>query len=323
MATIQDVAKRAGVSVGSVSRYLNGHTLRPANQAKISAAIQDLDYRENYFAKNLKNTQTYSIGILIGNMLSNFSATLLANLQEQFDQAGYNLVITSYRDQSELVREKINYLTDRSVDAILAIGIEENWSAVTELAQLKIPVVSLVTPLHQQGIASIVLDEQSSTQEVMHHFLERGYQRIGVILASEDRYVAKERLAGIEAALAARQEQLDPDLTHFVSYSFEEGKKAMALLDQQQVDAVIALNYNISLGALDYLAEQPKIIDDTFAFAHFAYQKPSAIFKPHLTTLVQPISSLAKLAAEEILHQLNDSTDSKARLQTIDNHIFY
>lgn len=76
MASIRDVAQLAGVSVGTVSRYLNGHQLKQLNREKIAAAIESLDYKENIIAKGLKNNRSYSFGLLMNRISSRFGSKL-------------------------------------------------------------------------------------------------------------------------------------------------------------------------------------------------------------------------------------------------------
>ncbi len=75
MSSVREVAELAGVSVGTVSRYLNGQQLKAANQAKIAAAIEQLDYKQNIIAKGLKNNQSFSIGLLMNSISSRFAAS--------------------------------------------------------------------------------------------------------------------------------------------------------------------------------------------------------------------------------------------------------
>lgn len=110
MATIQEVAKYARVSVGSVSRYLNGHKLRPDNIKKIETAIEVLGYKENFFAKGLKSNQTRSIGLLMNNMQNNFSASLVAKIDDVLEQQGYTILLSNYRDDPNRIEQKIAFL---------------------------------------------------------------------------------------------------------------------------------------------------------------------------------------------------------------------
>lgn len=91
MSTIQDVAKRASVSAGTVSRYLNGYQLKVANQNRVEAAIEELGYRSNYLARSLRSNRSMSTGLLINNMLNHFAVSVVAQAERKMELNDYNI----------------------------------------------------------------------------------------------------------------------------------------------------------------------------------------------------------------------------------------
>ena len=116
MASIRDVAKMAGVSVGTVSRYLNGQQLKEKNMEKISEAISALDYKENIIAKGLKNNRSFSIGLLINGISSRFGSEVVSGIERVAEENGYSLLLSGFADQPEKIEQKIEYLMKHAID---------------------------------------------------------------------------------------------------------------------------------------------------------------------------------------------------------------
>lgn len=108
MASIRDVAKMAGVSVGTVSRYLNGQQLKEKNMEKISEAISALDYKENIIAKGLKNNRSFSIGLLINGISNRFGSEVVSGIERVAEENGYSLLLSGFADQPEKSNKKSN-----------------------------------------------------------------------------------------------------------------------------------------------------------------------------------------------------------------------
>lgn len=114
MASIRDVAKMAGVSVGTVSRYLNGQQLKEKNMEKISEAISALDYKENIIAKGLKNNRSFSIGLLINGISSRFGSEVVSGIERVAEENGYSLLLSGFADQPE--KSNKNRIPDEACD---------------------------------------------------------------------------------------------------------------------------------------------------------------------------------------------------------------
>lgn len=323
MATIQEVAKQAGVSVGSVSGYLNGHKLRPENAKKIAAAIETLNYKENFFAKGLKSSETHTIGLLMNNMQSTFSAALVAKIDDILEPHGYSLLLSNYRDDPQLIPKKINYFASRAIDGLIIVGAEQNWPELDILDTLSFPIVSLITPLDAPQIDSIVVDNRASTTKVLEQMIKLGHNRIGVIVAPQTDYVARERFLGILDAFETNHQLLSEELIYYGDYSKDSGARGMTHLLAQKVTAVFVCNYNMSLGALQTIHAQQIRIGSNLSFASYDYFDASDIFYPQLTVIKQPISQIGQLSVERLLEKIRNQDQMKGETFTLTNTILW
>lgn len=323
MATIQEVAEHAGVSVGSVSRYLNGHKLREANVQKIEAAIKALDYKENFFAKGMKSNQTRSIGLLMNNMQSNFSAALVAQIDDILEQYDYTILLSSYRDNPTRIEQKIDYFRSRSVEGLIVVGIEENWEQVAKLSEIDVPIVSIITPLDLPRVDSIIVDNRASTERVISKMLDLKHERIGIIAAPQTDYVSRERLLGVFDAFEAHQQSLPEELLFYGDYSKESGSRGMNYLLSEGITAVFVCNYNMSLGALQTIHEQMIEIGKDISFASYDYFDASEIFYPKLTVIKQGVAEIGSLAAGRILEKIRNNNKLKKETLIVPNEVMW
>ena len=127
MATIKDVARMAGVSMSTVSKYLNGGNVRDENLEAIRNAIDTLDYRVNPFARSLKSQRSRSIGVLLPDISAPFFGTVVTALDRTLREQGYHSLISCYNANHGLERDNLQYLISTGVDGL--IYIPEDLSA--------------------------------------------------------------------------------------------------------------------------------------------------------------------------------------------------
>ena len=324
MATIQEVAKLANVSVGSVSRYLNGHKLKDANMKQIEAAIQKLDYQQNYSAKGLKSNRTMSIGLLMNNAQSIFSAAMIATLADELEKLGYSMLFSGFQKNKSQLGTKLDFLLSRKVDGLIVFEAEQEWQETKKLKNLDIPVVSINTPLDFPKVDSITMDNRESTKLVVKKMIAYGHKEIGIIAGLQKDYIARERLEG---ALEAFEEMQVPLIGHakiyYGDYSKESGYAGLNSLLQQQTSAIFVCNYNMSLGALQAISEKEIQLGEELSFASFDYFDASDIFKPKLTVIRQPVTDISLLAAEQIVKKIQEENTVDGEKFVIPNKILW
>lgn len=321
-ATIQDVAKLAKVSVGSVSRYLNGHQLKPDNMDKISKAITTLGYRENFAAKSLKSNQSFAIGLLM-NKQSYFSETMVAKIEAELGQAGYGILISGFMNDEKKFKSKLDFLLSRQIDGLILFEAPSEWEEVQRIKTLKIPVISVNTPLEYPNVVTIISDNRESTSKVILEMIKNGHSDIGIISPPGNDYVAKERLKGILDILEDH-----PKITghiHYGDYSKESGYLgSKKIVENKKITALFVSNYNMSLGALEYLVEHDIKIGKDISFACYDYFSIRDLFKPKLTVIRPPVTEIGEKAAEIMSQQLNlsEKIAIENRIELKNNIIF-
>lgn len=304
MVTIKDIANQAGVSVGSVSRYLNGFQLKEANEEKIKRAIKHLHYIPNQTAKSLKMNKSFSVGILVDNMDNFYSSQLLAKLEQLFDKSGYFLLLTSHRNSEKIFEYKLHKLIERSVDALIILKAETEWDSFQEVGKLNIPVVSVEASLTDKSVPEILSADMKAAKEVAAQMLKR-CKKTAFLIPTESDYVLQQRLAGINAAFLSAKKKLDPSFITYVEYGTTEAYDVVPKLIEQDFDSIFVTNYTNAIQVLQGVRDAGKKVGQDMAVAGFGYSHFLQNMKLPVTLIKQPVDKVAENVADTALKLLD------------------
>ncbi|MGK0607090.1 LacI family DNA-binding transcriptional regulator [Enterococcus gilvus] len=312
MSTIQEVAKLAGVSVGSVSHYMNGKRVRPETAARIESAIEKLDYKANVLGKNLRSQQSFSIGILINDIDNVFTNSLCTNISSNFQSVGFTTLILDYQGEMLVLKNKIEFLLSRRVDALVIVMSEQRIDNMEWLKDLKIPIVMIDNPILHENFPCIVTDNKQSVYRVVSKMLSHGHERIGLVTPPDDTYVGEQRRLGWTTAYRDRNMVPDSDDLMVCSYDLDCGyQAAKTLLERGKVTGIFAANYYLAVGTLKAIFEKKLTVGKDIGFASFDdLGIVTNITSISVTVVKQPIEKMAFFAVETILNMFSNSHDN-------------
>ena len=197
MATIKDVARMAGVSQSTVSKYINGGQVRPANLEAIRSAIAALDYRVNPFARSLKTQRSHSIGILLPTLSVPFYSQIFTALDKVLRENGYHTIISCYSSDHGLERDYFNFLISTGVDGLVYMPEDLTADEFGELtAGRSVPVVQVDRMIPGVAADAVLADNAEAVRSAMGRLAARGHRRIAIIAGPKAVLTAQERLAG-------------------------------------------------------------------------------------------------------------------------------
>lgn len=269
MSSIREVAKLANVSVGSVSRYLNGQILKEENMKKIENAIKELDYKENIIAKGLKNNQSFSIGLLMNSISSRFGAEVVSGIEQVMEQNGYSILLSGFNSEYGKIEEKIDYLMKHSVDGLIVFVTGDEWDGLEKLSSLSIPVVAINNPSLDNEFGVVTSDDRKCVRSVMEKIVSMNHKKIGIIGANDSDYVMNEKLSGVKDV-----EESTEGVSfqyYYGDYSRNSGFLGARELITKGVTALFITNFNMSVGALEYMNQQKISIGEDILFSHYDY----------------------------------------------------
>lgn len=319
MATIREVAKEAGVSIGTVSRYLNGYQLKKENMDNISRVINELGYKENIIAKGLKNNRSLSIGVLINSLTDVFATSIVSSLENYLEKNNYSLLLCDYQNNHKRLESKLEFLRSRSVDGIVVFHLEENLPILKKYRDEGIAIVAVDSPIKGFKTDTVLVDNYQASFLVVDKFYEQGHRKIGIIAGSSDRYIGSERLRGYTESMKAKK-IYDKNLVVMGDYTKDAGyQAALKLLENPEITAIYSTNYYMTLGLVEALFEKGKKIPDDISVIGFDHFELSDIIQPKLTVVEQPIEDMGTMIGQLILHGISEKENdsySKVELST-------
>lgn len=308
MATIKDVAKLAGVSIATVSKYINGGHLRKNNADAIRNAIQALDYRVNPYARSLKSQRSHSIGILLPDMTAPFYGNMVTSLDKTLRACGYHTLISCYGSNHGLERDNLKFLLSTGIDGLVYIPEDLSADEFQELTQKhNIPTVQVDRIIQGVDTDAVLVDNADAMYRAVTYLIEKGHTRIAMIAGPKSVFTAKERQVGYLRALSDHNLLFDDELVISQQNEFGTGYLGCeSLLNlPSPPTAIITTNYDITLGLVTAVRERALRIPEDLDIFGFDCVNICTMMKPPLPVIHQPEQEIGQTAANYLVERLS------------------
>ena len=315
MATIVEVAKRARVSVGTVSNVIRGNAqVGRQLREKVESAIRDLDYHPNEIARSLKVNQTYMLGMVVPDITNPFFPEIIRGAEDKAFERRYLMVTANTDEQIERERRIISALRSRRVDGILlacAPGADNHH--IRGVIDAGISLVCLDRMPVGMKVDAVLLDNVRGAQECVRHLLRVGYRDIAIITGPLELEIAKERLRGYERALREAGIKISRDLIMEGDFREDSGyRKAKELLVRRhRPSAIFVCNGVMTLGVLQAFEELGIHCPEEIALATFDDLAGDRSFYPRLTVVAQPGYAIGARGATLLMERIEGRATSK------------
>jgi len=306
-ATIDDVARAAGVSTATVSRALRNQAyVAESTRQRVQQAAQDLLYVVNSNAARLASGQTRTVGLLAPLLTSWYTSEVVAGVEEVFAQARYDLLIGT---ANPLARERIfrgDARFQQRTDGVILVDVFCSEDGARQLAGLETPVIVLGERL--KSVTSVAVDNARGARMAARHLIDLGHRRIGMVGGHAHldvvHNVPTERAAGFSAALEAAGLRLPQQMIMDGDFTIEGGRQAMhALMGRTKPPtAVWLMSDEMAFGAIQALRELGLTAGRDVSVIGFDDHPASNAFG--LTTIRQPVRDIGRLGARLMLDQL-------------------
>lgn len=309
VSTLKDVAKEAGVSIATVSRFLNGTAnLTGPTRASVKRAIDALDFRPNRVARRLRISggRALLIGLVVPDLRNPFFADVARGVETTAQRWG-SAVIVGHSDESpELERMYLDLLGSESVDGIILPTVQPGLLTLADLAPAGIPVVCIDRRPGGVRVDTVVSDNEAGARAATEHLLGLGHVRIGFVGGRPAISTSRERLAGFRQALATAGVAVDEALvTEGDSRQSGGHDRAGALLDLREPPTALVVGNNLmTLGALEAVRERGLDVPGDVAVVGYDDMPWAAAFNPPLTCVSQPGFEMGQRAAELLMRRI-------------------
>ena len=305
--TLEDIARKAGLSVSTVSRVLNNvagkYRISSATEKLVLKAAGDLKYRPNQLARGLRLKKTQSIGLVIPDISNPFFAHVTRSIQTNAHRFGYSLVVCDTDENVDLEIEHIDLLVAKGVDGLILLPVGQQSDHLVRFEAEGIPFVLVDRCFDNVQANSVVVDNYRGAYDIVEYAIKQGHKRIGIIQGLPNTYTTKERLKGYKDALKKSRISLDPSLIVGDSFRQETGyvetKSLLELPDKPTV--IFATGDLIALGVLEAVEELKLTIPDDISVIAFDEIDVNPFLKCPLTTVVQPKEDLGEAAVNLLL----------------------
>ncbi|PIP00575.1 LacI family transcriptional regulator [uncultured Pleomorphomonas sp.] len=319
-----DVARTAQVSVATVSALINGTTrVSPALTQRIEAAISAIGYERNAIARSLKLGATNTIGLMVSDIRNPFFTDIVATIQYALNRVGYAVMVCSSDENTELQDMQIKLLLDRAVDGLIIAPAGEDVMLKDFLASVRRPMVIVDRTCEGLDVDTVTLDNRKAVLDATSYLIGLGHRRIGYIAGPLITSTGRDRLAGYRDALAAAEVPYVDELVQDGD-SREAGgyRAAMQLLTQRdRPSAIFSANNLMTIGAMRAIRDAGLSCPDDISVACFDDFPWADVFRPHLTTIAQPVQAIGEYAANLLLDRLSGKADEAPRRLVIQGRL--
>lgn len=310
-ATIRDVARRAQVSVASVSRALNGlNNVGQATRERVLTAAKELGYVPHAGARSLSLARAHALGVVLPDLHGEFFSEIVRGMDREASRRGYLLLLSNMHGTGEQATTALRAMRGR-VDGLLVMAPHLPVEILEEALPAGLPAI-LLNPAGDTGERpSLRLDNYAGAEAVVRHLAENGYRRIVHIAGPKGNIDARERADGYRRALARYVPEAEP-LVLSGNFSEEAGEAAAKVIASlgSDCDAVFAANDMMALGCLHALRTAGVGVPEGVALAGFD-DVPLARYLA-LTTVRVRIAELGARAVARLIDRLEGRSSGPA-----------
>jgi len=313
MATMEEIAEKAGVSQATVSRVINGHSgVSESKRKLVMEWARKLDYQPNRTAQSLKNQKSNLIGLIVSDISNPYFAEIVHAVEKEAAQNGYNIILCNTENNIQKEKESINTLRSRQVEGLLIVPANKSAAHLKSLQKRDLPVI-VITQISKM-FNSVAVDHAKGGELVAKHLADLGHTEIGYIGPEHYAGYKEDKLEGFKKGLRESNLPFNPDYFIKIEGGLPElssqsaFKKVNQFLENPKnrvATAYFAYNDLAAFEAIKSFEDHGYKVPDDIAIAGFDNTSLSQINRPELTTIAQPIKTIGHIALDILFKKIN------------------
>lgn len=306
--TIREVAERAGVSIATVSRVINGTSrVEPETVARVERAVRETGYYPDAIARTMRRNQSFVIGLLIDDLSNHHFTTIAKAIEDVIRVKGYNLLVSSSNANPQIEVDNLKTFMSKKMDGLIVHSAGGNERLIAELSN-QVPAVLVYRKVRDTGFFGdfVGSEDYDGAYRLAKHLLERGHRRIAVVNGDLSISTGAERFAGFMAALEREGVRIPESSIFRGNYLFESGVAGAGALmrGRKRPTALAALSNNLALGVLAYLRENGFAVPGDVSFASFGDISNRELLYIKPTIVEQNPREIGRAAGELLLARI-------------------
>ena len=306
-ATIKDIARETGLALATISKYINGGTVRPQNKKIIDKAIRKLNYIPRNTARGLRSSKTYRVGLVSGPPNNPHNAFLLSRIEKTMRAHGYSLIFMCGDLYRGKINEWVSQMLRSGIDGLIITSFSLKQDICSAVENARIPVVELEEHSHFQQTDCVQASCTVGAYEITEHLIKMGHKKIAIVTGPDDSLTAQERKSGYLRALEDYQIPVDPAYMITGNYGAQFGYQAMQKLWNlpERPTAIFSTNYTLCLGIYESIYNFGIRIPEDLSVVSFDDFELSRLLSPPLTAVRQPLEEMAHQSCQLLLRRMN------------------
>ena len=309
--TLKSVAEYVQLSPGTVSAVLNDSPsskhIPEATRKRIVDAARHLNYKPNFFARYLRNKRTYTIGVMLNDIGSEYGGLVICGIEDYVRKKDYFFITGVHRHDPQLFEKYERLLMERGIEGVITVDLHLPHAT-------RVPTVAIAGHQQREGITNIILDHKRAVQLALHHLASLGHREIAVMKGNPASADSKDRWEAIMEGAKAEGIRIPEELV--VQLSSESTSPelgyphAKKLLERgRPFTALFAFNDISAIGAIRAIHEAGLRVPEDISVIGFDDIRSAAFHYPSLTTVRQPLWEMGNIAAKILLARIEGEED--------------
>jgi DNA-binding LacI/PurR family transcriptional regulator len=313
---IVEIARRAGVSIATVSRVINNApVVREETRRRVLEVLKSTNYRVNAVAKHLRTQRSYNIGLIYTSVMMDFFNTISKGVEDVARKNNYSVFFCNSSDDPVKEENYLYVLFEKRVDGIILAPTGKNAEIIQQIMGSDIPVCIIDRAVEGVDTDIVLVNNHAASKKAVDHLIEAGYRRIGFISGPRDRSNAQDRHRGYVDALREHGLAVNQDIVRYGDYTFESGYAlAEELLNGESIDALYVANERMGGGAVKRIMERGITLRKDLGFVMWDDPFWTGLIKPNITVISQPVYTIGTTAAEMLFKRIESRAEKEGHL---------
>ena len=309
--TIKDVAKKAGVSIASVSRVINdSKPVAPETKEKILKVIDETGYKPNAMARGLKKNESGLIGLITPDMENGTFAELVKGIESVIEKNSMNLIVSNSKGEIERELKQLHIFKEQQLDGIIFSGVKFTKEHKEYFDRYQVPTVIVSQKFPGSGLPYVDIDNFEAAYQAIKYLIENNHWQIALVHGPlYDKSAGEERYNGYLAALKEAEIAINEGFIKEGNFTIKSGYQAMEKIMAQNEElptAVFAASDRMAIGVLDCCLDKGLQVPEDISIIGFDDIELATVVRPKLTSVRVDHSKMGEKSVELLLNKIKN-----------------